>query len=183
MLSFNKKKSLCYCQGFTSVTSHHNHRSQTWVLIPCTCHLQSRHHSKSRSIQSLTIQSTVRYPELLPDLVCNPLCILTRSDSFLHYATLHQSLVSSWSPLSFIPVKTNHHQHSANLIEPSLQTTFSPAICSSWSPFIPVNKYLIIHLPVVSGSVYDSYFNIFFQLSLKCAVVLCNNLDIWVDYN
>ncbi len=60
----------------------------TRVLIPHTCQLQSRNHSKAHSIQSLTVRSTVRYPEQFPDLVCTPLYILTQLDSkpSFHYS-------------------------------------------------------------------------------------------------
>ncbi len=69
----NMNKSDCRIGVNRSSLKHHNPPiTITWVLIPSTCHLQSRHHSKTRSNQSLTVRSAIRYPEQFPDPACTP---------------------------------------------------------------------------------------------------------------
>ncbi len=77
---------LCSCQGsitvtatsVITVTSHDTHLvSISSSLTTSTGHRQSLHHSKTRSIQSLPVRSTVHYPKLTPDPVCINRCILS----------------------------------------------------------------------------------------------------------
>ncbi len=60
----------------------------------------------------------------------------------LHSTTLQQSLLSSWSPLSFILAKTNHHQHSAKLIE----LVSSNHILTCHLPYLSINTWLSTYL-------------------------------------
>ncbi len=128
------------------VAIHHNQLSSD----SRTCHLQSRHHSKAGSIQLLPVRSTVRYLEHSQTLYA-PLCVyLPFGLQTFILPTLQPCLLSSWSPLSFIPAKTNHHQHSAKLIELSLQPySHLPFAPHDLHSFLSINNP-IIHLPVVS---------------------------------